>query len=73
MNHDLGADPNELVTITVNANGTATPFSVLELAAAGERIGGVAIADVTAVPEPGTYALLFSGLGLLSITRRRRD
>jgi PEP-CTERM motif len=69
--HDLGADPNELVSITVNADGTATPFSVLELAAAGERIGGVAIADVTAVPEPGTYALLLAGLGMLGVARRR--
>jgi hypothetical protein len=72
MNHDLGADPNELVTITVNADDTAGAFNVLELAAAGERIGGVAIADVTAVPEPGTYALLLSGLGMLGVARRRR-
>jgi hypothetical protein len=71
--HDLGADPNELVTITVNADGSASPFSVLEIAAAGERIGGVAIADVTAVPEPETYALLLAGLGVLGIVARRRS
>jgi hypothetical protein len=42
--HDLGADPNQLVSITVGANSTATntAFSVLETAAAGERLGGVA-------------------------------
>jgi hypothetical protein len=71
--HDLGADPNELVTITVNADGTASAFSVLELAAAGERIGGVAIADVTAVPEPETFALMLCGLGVLPLMRRRRN
>lgn len=71
--HDLGADPNELVTITVNADGTASAFDVLELAAEGERIGGVAIA-VAAVPEPETYALMLGGLTLLGgIARRRRD
>lgn len=71
--HDLGADPNELVTVTVNADGTASAFDVLELAAAGERIGGVAIA-VAAVPEPETYALMLGGLALLGgIARRRPD
>jgi hypothetical protein len=71
--HDLGADPNELVTITVNADDTASAFDVLELAAAGERIGGVAIA-VAAVPEPGTFALMLGGLGLLVwIAHRRRS
>ena len=71
--HDLGADPNELVSITVNADGTASAFSVLELAVAGERFGGVAIADVSAVPEPETFALMLCGLGVLPLMRRRRN
>jgi hypothetical protein len=57
----------------VNADDTASAFDVLELAAAGERIGGVAIA-VAAVPEPETFALMLGGLGLLAwIARRRRS
>jgi hypothetical protein len=44
--HDSGADPNQLVSITVGSNSTPanTSFTVLQAAAAGERIGGVAIA-----------------------------
>ena len=43
--HDAGADPNQLVSITIGANSTAanTSFTVLQTAAAGERFGGVAI------------------------------
>jgi hypothetical protein len=70
--HDLGADPNELVTITVEPDGSATPFSIVELAAAGERIGGVAVADVSAIPEPQTYALLLGGLGAVGFAAGRR-
>jgi len=72
LTHDLGADPNEIVSITIGANSTAanTAFSVFESAAAGERFGGVAIAP--AVPEPGTYALMFAGLGGIALQLRRR-
>ena len=43
--HDLGADPNQLVSITIDANSAAanTAFTVLQTAVAGERLGGVAI------------------------------
>lgn len=71
--HDLGADPNELVTITINADVSASAFNVLEVAAAGERLGGVAIATVTAVPEPETFALMLGGLGLVGGLTRRRN
>lgn len=70
--HDLGADPNELVTITVNADGSASSFRVLETAAAGERIGGVAIADAAVVPEPETYGLVLAGLTATGVLARRR-
>ena len=71
--HDQGADPNELVSITIGAGSTAenTSFSVLETAAYGERLGGVAIAP-SAVPEPGNLAFLLSGVALLGVAARRR-
>ncbi|RTL52770.1 MAG: PEP-CTERM sorting domain-containing protein [Rhodocyclaceae bacterium] len=69
--HDLGADPNEIVSITVGANSTAdnTAFSVVETADAGTRFGGVAIAPV---PEPETYGLMALGLCLMGVVARRR-
>jgi len=49
-NHDLGADPNQIVTITLTAAQLATPasatpatpaFTTVQTAAAGQRLGGV--------------------------------
>jgi hypothetical protein len=41
--HDAGADPNQLVAITIGANSTPgnTSFTVQQTAQAGERFGGV--------------------------------
>ena len=43
--HDLGADPNELVSITVAAASTpaTTSFKVLQTASYGARLGGVTL------------------------------
>jgi hypothetical protein len=77
LTHDLGADPNEIVSITVGANSTATntSFAVLQTAAASVRFGGVALAPslaVAAVPEADTYAMMLSGLGLFAFIFRRK-
>ena len=70
--HDQGADPNELVSITIGADSTNanTTFAVLDTAAIGQRLGGVAIAPV---PEPGTYALMLAGLGAVGFVAKRRS
>ena len=72
LTHDLGADPNELVSITIGAGSTNanTAFTVLDTAVAGERFGGVAI---TPVPEPGTESLLLAGIGLIALAAHRRS
>ena len=43
--HDLGADPNEIVTITIGPTSTPanTAFKVLQTAPAGQRFGGVLV------------------------------
>ena len=71
LTHDLGGDPNELVSIHITAASTSanTSFTVLETAAAGERLGGVAVAPV---PEPQTYALMLGGLIAIGALARRR-
>jgi PEP-CTERM motif-containing protein len=72
---DAGADPNKLVGITDNLSFTSASqasgedFSVVQTAALGQVIRGVALAPV---PEPENYAMMMAGLGLLGVVARRR-
>ena len=79
--HDLGADPNEIVAISISSTSTAanTSFQVLNTAAVGARFGGVAItptnvSGVAAVPVPGAVWLFGTGLlGLLGSVNRKKQ
>lgn len=51
-------------TTTLGFQSTSTTY-----AAAGPLLDAI---TVTAVPEPGTYALMLAGLGLLGFAKRRR-
>jgi hypothetical protein len=72
---DAGADPNKLVAITDNLSFTSVSqaagenFNVLQTAALGQVLRGVAIA---AVPEPDTNMMLLMGLGLIGFVAARR-
>lgn len=73
---DAGADPNQVVAITDNLGATTAAqvssedFNVLKTAALGSAYRGLAIN--AAVPEPESYALAFTALGLLGAVARRR-
>lgn len=61
-----GVTPNDIEGVTVDHLGT------IYLAAEDSGFGNSRLIVLTPVPEPATYALLLSGLGLLSLRLRRR-
>jgi hypothetical protein len=67
---DAGADPNKLVSITIDPNNLASAsFTTLDTAAYGSALRGVALDPV---PEPESYAMMLAGLGLLGFMVRRK-
>jgi hypothetical protein len=58
LTHDLGADPNQIVAITVGPGSTAanTAFTVLRTAPAGQRFGGITVSSIPNV-SLGGYVL----------------
>lgn len=61
---ELDLSPEGLSTFTLDG--------VLYLAVANEVSGTTSVFSVTAVPEPGTWAMLAGGLGLIGLRLRRR-
>lgn len=49
-----------------------TPGTTINSIEFGSTAGAFEIANVTAVPEPGTYAMLLSGLAAVGLVARRR-
>jgi hypothetical protein len=69
-NENTTANPNGVGNSTANTSGTPAPGNVPCQSAI--LTAGCTGGPVGAVPEPETYALLLTGLGLVAIAVRRR-
>ncbi|MGO9446680.1 MAG: PEP-CTERM sorting domain-containing protein [Thiobacillaceae bacterium] len=68
-------DPNfgiRLVNASTGADDVSTQGTALNNSSGNWRFDNVMISGVAAVPEPETYAMMLSGLGLVGFIARRR-
>jgi hypothetical protein len=66
--YTLTANTNYLVVV----DGTALNAGVKYALSASGLMRGSTFAQVPAIPEPETYSMLFAGIGLIGVIRRRR-
>lgn len=59
-------------SFTALANQTTLSFASMENSAYGPAIDNVRVADITHLPEPGTFALIGLGLAGLGLKRRKK-
>ncbi len=68
----LPVDGNQSQANYVNFTPTGAATMITSLVFSSPNTNAFEIANVTAVPEPETYALMLAGLGVLGFVARRR-
>jgi hypothetical protein len=71
-----GVDPGQYIPLTLNWTGLKSVSVAGNAGAAWDGGGFIGISDVTVnlpVPEPETYAMMMTGLGMLGLVVRRRS
>jgi autotransporter-associated beta strand protein len=68
----FNGDPNGTI-VSATSGGNTWQFEVLyNVNANGTTAGDDVVLELTAVPEPGTWAMMLAGMGMLIVLKRRR-